>query len=1397
MNRHRADTGQAGRQRTTPAVLPCLLLPVLLLAAGFRQCLAEEMPTIQFESLLEWNGPFFRVVRDPTLEQRTDQPVIETPFHLPVAAASRLHNGRKVVYVLDSGNRRVQAFEVNATGSRRSDEEFDWVESPGVPGPGEYGTDVIRLPEWSDETCRWILPGSDLVYIDGHTWMRVESLAGWTAADHVYVLDYGATVNHPQIELPAGSLVEESTFELLYVISDYQDGGGSQARYGVGDVDYGIRRGSGDAFRTEIDELSGGPLSWGHMRSMALIPDPADHDCDLLFLLDSSGGRTAGSAQLFSYSVTPDGHVRVRERYTDRLERPFAVYAAAMNEGRGASAEVDGLSGPFAAATRPVITDASQVTGRDYIVTVHSDTSVTIRESCTGRAMVRSAPAQTLADPFLGIPGISLALNRDEWSPGVTHVRTVRAYPGRYLFVADEGADRIKVIGLGGGTSTPGSYWAGDWLPGDLRYTAPQPSDSASVGAGHGVEYRPRTPAAVGRNWQTFTAAFPLGEGSLSTITFDPDRAPQQWTRVDDISIAGPTERVFQVDWWTGAILFGDGVHGAIPPAGTELDYSYSTTPDVARFGSSGTADERFTSPRGIAVRWNAGLRRFDLYVADTGNGRIQKLAFTPEDTTRHLPPMIRHLVSWSETRGGGARLLHPTGIDVAEAEEGRVYLAVSDPGSHQVHVFRDLDAGNPHGGAPPVLETSLGGFGNRPGSFIDPAGVIFMRNGMELDLHVTDATRGTVTRYEEVPVPKIELLFTDGSALPASFPPASGYTIRFRTQHAPPDGWVDFYFDTAAEFDERSARLCLPAGTVEPNAGSAFWRFSRSPGGTPPDGAYHLHARLRDAAGATVATDQSAASRHLTVDSRLVATLQAVDALDRDRTLYLQNNLVRQVLLELVYPDSVVGVGVMGSFDTSLVEIEAITPGTMWNGVSFTDELFSAIHDNSEGTFEVFSSVIGAPVGLLESGPHTIASVRVRCRPDAITAQRRVRTGTFSLHRTRSSMTDFRGRTPSEWTVRDLSLRAAYLGDIATTSAGADSVVPHLQPAPDGRIDFDDQMAFTLGWNGAGNVRDPIADMGPGTGTSPDILPAPDRMWDIDDLLVFTSQASYFYQAGWNRGGSDDPEDAELAPLVYQETLGSNAGVLQLDTMHPGQAGSGPPGTSLPLSVTRVRDADGTLDLRVDCDPLPGLMGAFLRLEYDIRVHSADLPAPGGLLGHDEEVLAIAALEPDAVVLSLSRVNAESPGVNRGGPLGRFKLIPLSDDDKARNAPSWKLSYDLRDTGNRKLAAGSIPGGTPSPLADQATDPRLFLAQPSPNPILSSATIRFGTEARGPLAMQVFDASGRRVRTLWEGSMEAGEHALEWDASDDRGRRLPGGIYFLRIATGGHGRVSKISVVH
>lgn len=54
----------------------------------------------------------------------------------------------------------------------------------------------------------------------------------------------------------------------------------------------------------------------------------------------------------------------------------------------------------------------------------------------------------------------------------------------------------------------------------------------------------------------------------------------EEWTKTDDLGSAGAGDRVFAVDYKTGAISFGDGEHGAIPASNSQIRADYSVDRD-------------------------------------------------------------------------------------------------------------------------------------------------------------------------------------------------------------------------------------------------------------------------------------------------------------------------------------------------------------------------------------------------------------------------------------------------------------------------------------------------------------------------------------------------------------------------------------------------------------------------------------------------------------------------------------------------------------------------------------------------------------------------------------------------------------------------------------------------
>src|SRR5262249_41361533 len=76
------------------------------------------------------------------------------------------------------------------------------------------------------------------------------------------------------------------------------------------------------------------------------------------------------------------------------------------------------------------------------------------------------------------------------------------------------------------------------------------------------------------------------------------------------------------------------------------------------------------------------------------------------------------------------------------------------------------------------------------------------------------------------------------------------------------------------------------------------------------------------------------------------------------------------------------------------------------------------------------------------------------------------------------------------------------------------------------------------------------------------------------------------------------------------------------------------------------------------------------------------------------------------------------------------------------------------------------------------------FLAPPSPNPFRGRTALRFGLSRAGNVQLELFDVSGRRVRSLVSGALPVGEHTAAWNGRDEGGNAVRPGVYFVRLTT-------------
>jgi len=83
---------------------------------------------------------------------------------------------------------------------------------------------------------------------------------------------------------------------------------------------------------------------------------------------------------------------------------------------------------------------------------------------------------------------------------------------------------------------------------------------------------------------------------------------------------------------------------------------------------------------------------------------------------------------------------------------------------------------------------------------------------------------------------------------------------------------------------------------------------------------------------------------------------------------------------------------------------------------------------------------------------------------------------------------------------------------------------------------------------------------------------------------------------------------------------------------------------------------------------------------------------------------------------------------------------------------------------------------------APESASARALKLVVSPNPFHAASEIRFAAPEAGAARVDVFDASGRQVRALWNGAVSAGSQVMTWDGRDDAGQATPSGVYYVRI---------------
>ena len=98
---------------------------------------------------------------------------------------------------------------------------------------------------------------------------------------------------------------------------------------------------------------------------------------------------------------------------------------------------------------------------------------------------------------------------------------------------------------------------------------------------------------------------------------------------------------------------------------------------------------------------------------------------------------------------------------------------------------------------------------------------------------------------------------------------------------------------------------------------------------------------------------------------------------------------------------------------------------------------------------------------------------------------------------------------------------------------------------------------------------------------------------------------------------------------------------------------------------------------------------------------------------------------------------------------------------------------------------------GNPTSAGDPFSGTAAFALYP--NPTAGPTTISWSAPSSGTQRIELFDPSGRLLRTLLDERRGSGRASLLWDGSGDSGRPLPAGVYLLRRTDGGGSETVKV----
>jgi hypothetical protein len=186
-----------------------------------------------------------------------------------------------------------------------------------------------------------------------------------------------------------------------------------------------------------------------------------------------------------------------------------------------------------------------------------------------------------------------------------------------------------------------------------------------------------------------------------------------------------------------------------------------------------------------------------------------------------------------------------------------------------------------------------------------------------------------------------------------------------------------------------------------------------------------------------------------------------------------------------------------------------------------------------------------------------------------------------------------------------------------------------------------------------------------------------------------------------------------------------------------------------------------------------------------------------------DGDIIVTAAFLTEFVTLTLNingngsvNITPNLPQYPRGTPV---ELFAIAD-------PGWSFSHwggnlwgnqnpdTLVMDANKTVYANFIETGVEEGKAGLMASNYLNI---SPNPTTGMANIRYQITDNSNALLEIYDVSGTLVRSFdLESSIMDHESVISWSGEDNTGRKLPGGVYFVKFRAGDYQVTDKLLLI-